>query len=419
MSKAIEPTNPEKSEPTQITQALLESWATDLTGPVALHLKQKLLPVETIEGEGGIIYPPTYADIGYNIDTLSDGTRVALIDSVGSQANRLEPIFKEKYQHGDFDDFLVPQIEIVLQPDGSDKKGKKGKGDQAEGPNPEARSLLDLAHRSADAVVHASPTLAVEIEKAFSTLKRTGDAGLLCALAPTSLLFGVWDSRGGSNEKRPRLVRSVIRAWDVDVLHAAAQFNSVWKGLSEEQQDSLQKEAKSKKIKLSEKGFADAPATFRKTKMPEYRNDSPNPEARVLGGILVRGRIEREVTINLVALRGIRGKDGPETIAIRKYLLALSLLSATTDIDLFLREGCNLRYVEDDAWFEIPRRGIPTPVALTADEPLVLDLAVNGRNHFKQNWPEKLNLQHDFSLAEAKKLLSKKSDDTTEGGDQS
>ena len=69
----------------------LDRWATDPKGPVALHLKQKLIPVE---GEGGVIFPPTYADIGYNIDTLSDGTRVAIIDSVGSQANRMEPIFK-------------------------------------------------------------------------------------------------------------------------------------------------------------------------------------------------------------------------------------------------------------------------------------------------------------------------------------
>lgn len=406
-----------------VSEELLNSWATDLTGPVALHLKQKLLPVETIEGEGGIIYPPTYADIGYNIDTLSDGTRVALIDSVGSQANRLEPIFKKKFKTDSFDDFLVPQVEIVLQPDGNNKKGKKSEDDLTEGPHQEVRSLLDLAHRSADAVVHASPTLAAEIEKAFSTLKRTGDAGPLCALAPTSLLFGVWDSRGGSNEKRPRLVRSVIRAWDVDVLHAAAQFNSVKKLLSEEDRKELEKEAKKQKTELSKRGFDDVPGVFRPVSqkaasMTEFRDGSPNPERRILGGILVRCRIEREVTINLVALRGIRGQDEAETIALRKYLLGLSLLSATTDIDLFLREGCNLRYAEEDSWFEIPRRGKPTPVALKADEPLVLDLAVNGRNHFKSKWPKELKLQHEFSLAEAKKLLSKKNDDATEGGDQ-
>ena len=79
------------AEVTTVTSALLDTWATDPKGPVALHLKQKLLPVE---GDGSVIFPPTYADIGYNIDTLSDGTRVATIDSVGSQANRMEPIFK-------------------------------------------------------------------------------------------------------------------------------------------------------------------------------------------------------------------------------------------------------------------------------------------------------------------------------------
>ena len=76
---------------TTLTAETINSWADDPNGPVALHLKQKLVPVE---GEGGVIFPPTYADIGYNIDTLSDGTKVCTIDSVGSQANRMEPIFK-------------------------------------------------------------------------------------------------------------------------------------------------------------------------------------------------------------------------------------------------------------------------------------------------------------------------------------
>src|SRR5262244_3504998 len=78
-----------------LTAETINLWADDPNGPVALHLKQKLLPVE---GEGAVIFPPTYA-VGegkspYNIDTLSDGTKVCTIDSVGSQANRMEPIFK-------------------------------------------------------------------------------------------------------------------------------------------------------------------------------------------------------------------------------------------------------------------------------------------------------------------------------------
>jgi CRISPR-associated protein Csb1 len=80
---------------TAINEDMVNSWADDLRGPVALHLRQKLLPVE---GEEGVIFPPTYAfkddrRTPYAIDDLSDGTKVAQIDSVGSQVNRMEPLF--------------------------------------------------------------------------------------------------------------------------------------------------------------------------------------------------------------------------------------------------------------------------------------------------------------------------------------
>ena len=378
---------------------MINAWADDVRGPVALHLKQRLLPV----GEDGIIYPPTYADIGYNTDTLSDGTRVALIDSVGSQANRMEPIFKSEPYSG-----LVPQVEIELH--------TKGDGDER---RVEKRSLLDLAHRSADAVVHASPTLSPIVAKAFDALKH-GDAGPLCRVAPTSLVFGVWDSRGESNEKRPRLVRSTIRAWDIEPLHAAAQFNSVWKALDEEQQTGLkQEEAKKGKAKRSDVGLADAPATFRKVstsygaKVPEVRDGAANPERRVLGGVLVNGRIERDVIVNLIALRALGGASEEETRSIRRYLLALTLIAATTDIELFLREGCLLRFAEDDRWNEVPRRGEPTPINLASDDARenLLDYAEEAVEPFKKDWLEGEELTHRFDLAAAKKLLAKKSED--------
>jgi CRISPR-associated protein Csb1 len=394
----------ESTEVTKVTNEILDTWATDPKGPVALHLKQKLLPVE---GEGGVIFPPTHADIGYNIDTLSDDTMVATIDSVGSQANRMEPIFKAavdgqvKNQLAE----LVPQVEIVLH---AEKQGETS--------HKEKRSILDLAHRSADAVVQSSPSLSGDIAKAFETLRRNGDAGLLCGLAPTSLVFGVWDSRGGSGEKRPRLVRAIIRAWDVEPFHAAAQFNSISKALTEEQREALKKEAKIKKKDLSTQGLADAPATFRKVGqnaakyMHEFRDGAPNPERRVLGGVLARGRIEREVTVNLIALRGVRGKDPEETKHIQKYLLGLALLAATADIDLFLREGCNLRYTGEDVWHSVPRRGEPKLVDLASDavRTLIQLYASTEVAHFKPHWPKQL--EHNFDLKEAKKLLAKKDD---------
>ncbi|MEZ6099309.1 MAG: type I-U CRISPR-associated RAMP protein Csb1/Cas7u [Pirellulaceae bacterium] len=397
-----------KVEPAMLTNKLLDSWATDPIGPVALHLKQRLLAVEGVAGEEQIIYPPTYADIGYNIDRLADGTRVALIDSVGSQANRLEPAFKGG--SGGLAE-LVPQIDIVLrkEPCGECdpcKKANKPSADKCKNPWKEKRSLFDLAHRVADAVVQSSPSLLPKVEKAFSTLRKTGDASLLCTIAPTSLVFGCWDSRGGSGEKRPRLVRAIIRAWDVDELHAAAQFNSVWKALNEEQQNVLTKEAKAKKKKLSVTGFADAPAV-------KYKDGR-----RVLGGILARGPIQRDVTINLVALRGLNG--GERTESLRKYLLALSILSGTADIELFLREGCNLKYADDaDQWYVVPRRGKEEPVDLVSDEAqkLAREYAQEHYKPFKQAWDKlALGSDHEFDLKAAKELLGKTTEEDQETG---
>lgn len=376
------------TEAITLTHDMLNEWADNKDGPVALHLKQKLLPVE---GEGGVIFPPTYADIGYNIDELSDGTKVVTIDSVGSQANRMEPIFKrEPYAS------LVPQIEIELNVKESD--GEK---------HIERRSLLDLAHRSADAVVYSCPELAPSITKAFRALKQRGDAGPLCRLAPTSIIFGVWDSRGGSAEKRPRLARSVIRAWEVEPLYAAAQFNSIWKALDEDQQNKLKKEAKD--TKLSAKGFADAPATFRKVsqkadkEMREFRDGVPNPSRRVLGGVVTKGRIERETAVNLVALRGISGATESETKDIRHYLLSLALIAATTDFDMYLREGCHLRFSGEDIWKAIPRRGEEAFVDLmsSAAQKRLYDYALEAAKPFKAHWPSQL--VYKFDLSEAKK----------------
>ena len=393
---------------TEISMSIeqVDAWANDPHGPVALHLKQNLAPVD----DSRVIFPPTYADIGYNIDTLSDGTKVATIDSIGSQANRMEPLFKSTEKNAEGEELnplarLIPQIEILL--DVKETDGEKYEKRQ---------SLLDLAHRSADAVVKATPELRQLIDPAFLELHRHGNAWPLCALAPTSLLFGVWDSRDGTGEKLPRLVRSMIRAWDVEILHSAAQFNSVWKALSEEDQKALEAESKKKgKTKLSVAGLADAPAVFRTEKLDKYVNGAPNPEARVLGGVLAKGRIERTVTINLVALRALKGSTQEETQQLHTYLLTLALLAATTEQELSLREGCLLRYADEkDTWTQVPRRGEPVPIEMPERDEL-LQLANSATEPFRAKWPRnetrKAELLYKFDLKKAKELLSKKTED--------
>ena len=296
---------------TRITTELLDQWATDPNGPVALHLKQKLLPVE---GDGGVIFPPTYADIGYNIDTLSDGTKVATIDSVGSQANRMEPMFKQPDYAS-----LIPQIEVDY-----------GGG---------TVSILEVGHRLGDALIRSSD-LKEDAQVAFKALLDSGNALPIAKLAPTSLVFGVWDSRD-TQAKLPRLVQSVIRAWDVDTLTRSAQYNppidySALDVFSDEEKSKQEGDPKSP---LAKRGFVHVPS-----------GSAP-------GGIVCRNGIEHDITINLIALRRLQAEKPEDTTKLRHYLLGLSLVAATAPLDGFLRQGCLLVPDTAASWQIISRNG--------------------------------------------------------------
>ena len=141
----------------QFDDVFIERCANDVDGPVAFALRQKLVPVE---GPDAVVFPPTYAEVGYNIDTLSDGTRVATIDSVGSQANRLEPLFKASGAGASERPLadLVPQVTVTYGDEGG------------------SVSLLDTGHRLGDALVR-STSLASEVNAAFRAYQEAGDAG--------------------------------------------------------------------------------------------------------------------------------------------------------------------------------------------------------------------------------------------------
>jgi CRISPR-associated protein Csb1 len=266
-------------------------------GPAAIVLKQSLMPVE---GEDGVVFPATYASGdgfpgGYNIDTDASGRNVALIDSVGSQANRIEPIFGEdKYKH------LVPQIVI--------KAGEK------------KVSILEAGHRAGDALVRCS-SLQLDLQAAFKNVLK-GDATSLAKLAPTSLVFGVWDSRD-TQAKLPRVIASTIRAYNVRKLTRSAQFNPA----TEYVNDQLLEEPTDKATKdaYSERGFIHVPATGSH------------------GGVIADGGILRTVTLGLAAIRLLRANgDSDKTLALQRYILGLGLVAFTHNPSGYLRQGCLL-----------------------------------------------------------------------------
>jgi len=332
----------------EVDAGRIDSWADDLRGPVALHLRQKLLPVE---GEGAVIFPPTYA-MGerrafapYAIDVLSDGTKVAQIDSVGSQANRMEPLFKRAPAGRAENPLsrLVPQVEIDIG-------------------NGRLVSILDAGHRLGDALVRSSE-LRDEVEGAFRSFQDAGDAAPIARLAPTSLVFGAWDSRG-EGAKLPRIVQAVVRAWDVDVLRRSAQYSppvdyAELDVFSDEEKEKAEGDTKSP---LAQRGFVHVPAVD------------------THGGIVARGEIRRDVTVNLVALRQL---DSPEHgTDLRRYVLGLALVAATQPQDAFLRQGCLLTPDADSPgrWDLVERDGRRVPLSLDAS--VARDYAKAARNRF-------------------------------------
>ncbi|MGH9345306.1 MAG: type I-G CRISPR-associated RAMP protein Csb1/Cas7g [Terriglobia bacterium] len=267
-------------------------------GPAALLIREHLMPVE---GHDGVIFPATFAASqdgsfkgGYNIDHFTETENICLIDSVGSQANRLEPLFmKDGYAE------LVPRVVV--------KAGEK------------TVNLLEAAHRAGDAIFRCS-ALQDELRNAFKAVQN-GNAEPLAKIAPTSLIFGAWDSRD-TQAKLPRLITSTIRAFNVRELTRSAQFipaaDYVGLGLLDEPTDKKTSDL------YAERGFVHVPA-------------SGTP-----GGVIATRGIRRDAALHLAALRLLFSIDQRRTLALRRYILGLALTAFTHLPGGYLRQGCNL-----------------------------------------------------------------------------
>ena len=308
-------------------------------GPAALVIREYLMPVE---GADGVVFPATFASGdgfagGYNIDGDPVGKNVALIDSVGSQANRIEPLFmEEKLKH------LVPQIVV--------KAGDK------------EISILEAGHRAGDALVRCS-SLQKELQEGFVAVLK-GDAAPMASIAPTSLVFGVWDSRD-TQAKLPRVVASTIRAFNVRKLTRSAQFNPATEYVNDQLLD--EPADKATRDAYAVRGFIHVPA------------------AGTHGGVIAEGGIRRDATLGLAALRLLRsGKDVERTLALRRYILGLSLVAFTQNPKPYLRQGCMLVGNPDKAseneFVEVHSNGQRVPVSITKEA--ALKYATEAANAF-------------------------------------
>ena len=326
----------------------------------ALVIRESLIPVE---GKDGVVFPATYApktkgqESDYNIDPIGKGgnvwnePNVCLIDSVGSQANRMEPLFKKLPYAA-----LVPQITF-----------------QADDKPP--INLLDVGHRAGDAIVRWTE-LQDTLEKAFKSVLSFNHEPL-AEIAPTSLVFGVWDSRN-TQAKVSRLIASTIRAFNVRKLTRSAQYSPP---LNYAEHEIFTKEEQKKakgdsKNHLAQLGVVEVPATG------------------THGGVIADGGIRRDATLGLAALRLLKAKgdenaeEKKKTLMLRRYIFGLALTAFTAPVENYLRQGCMLvndpKPEKPDESKEVHRNGQPTSINFDHEDALAF-----AQKATKEFWKDK------------------------------
>src|SRR5260221_4282834 len=180
---------------------------------------------------------------------------------------------------------MVPQIQI---------KGKVRKV-----------NLLDLPHRIGDSNIRLS-SLEDKVKEVLEAFYK-GDALPLAKFAPTSLIFGAWDTRANAEIKIRRIITSVIKAEDLTINYESAQFDSAAADLYQDEGGEIPAEESQEKTRLSVFGLADAPSCWKRS------------------GVYVNGDIYQFASLNLNLIRTYGTAQPDENHALHNYLSGLTL----------------------------------------------------------------------------------------------
>ncbi len=362
---------------------------------VAIRARTRLEPAG---GPGDKIFPPTYVKEGRSETKYAFETRViegrtvptVLLDSVASQANRIEEALLEGQRRGEL---VFPVVAV----DFSNVDGLADLGQI---------TALQAPHRIADAILRDSvdpsgipfrqTTVGREITEA-----RPNAATSMYRYCPTALVFGVWDStgpKGGRGAKFQRCLVSEIVGYDavpgvktasrIDPLGIEKKAGPIYEAKGQPGEwTNLEEEAATEKGKpklfsrkdVGEKGSLEKgrPAAINHGNIPP----SINSEA---GGVTISHAVHT-VVLSLAGLRRLRfptrcdgtplaaaDRDRAETAA-RTALAALALAGVVYQ----RRNGYDLRsrsllVATEPLVFEILDRDGGAPRLVTIDDPAAL-----------------------------------------------
>ena len=326
-----------------------------------LRLRLRLQPMY---GQGEIVFPSTYSGGGYlisdrRIPGYPEAVKCAILDSVQSQANRMEDALAEDIRN---ENIHLPHAVTDFTEAAKTFKKHVGK-----------ITSLEAPHRIFDAIIRDSELGNIRFPytaAGIAVVKANGkNATGLFQHDPTSLLFGSWDSTGvsgGLGEKYTRCVVSEVVAINVEVSkRGAARVDP----LNASRHVPIKRDPKEKLI-WEVSGDEKAKGLI---KASEINHGNIPPTVSEYGGITC-DYIQQSSTISFPALRQLRfpvnGKENPDVNASAQTVLAaIALHAAALNVarGWHLRSRCDLVLDEDQAVEWEILGNAPTKKPLSAD----------------------------------------------------
>lgn len=380
----------------------------------AFRCRRRLQPAG---GAGDKVFPPTFAGAVYAVEKRrvpgrDDPVQCVLLDSVQSQANRMELALQDAVDVGTIRMPLVVVDFSDHDPTGDFEQDKEtGRLLEAVG----RITSLQVPHRVADAILRDSELAGTPFRKSEKgkALNRVSfsNATPLFELCPTALVFGMWDSTGPKGGLGPKFERAMVseivgigaETGDLrrGVRHDPLQISRNVQALANEDR-SLRRVAESK-----EKGVRPSELNHSSVPFPEQRDTKT--ERNYYDGVTIE-HAEQTTTLSLIALRRLRfavnGSGTAEVdIAARTVLSALGLCSATLAFEAGsgLRSRCLLWPEGPMMWELLDRPGQePESFLLTSSGAVeLLNAAIENAGAAGLAWPtQPLELKPSAALVD-------------------
>jgi CRISPR-associated protein Csb1 len=303
-------------------------------------------------GEGDKVFPPTFAGAVYAVEQRRVPGReqpvtCVLLDSVQSQANRMEQALQDALDAGEIG---LPIITVDFSgygPTGDPKKDEKeGRLLDAIG----KLTSLQVPHRLADAILRDSEHDGEPFRKSAParSLNQASplNATALFELCPTALVFGMWDSTGPKGGLGAKFERAIVS----EVVGFEAPLSDLHKNRGV-RRDPLEASRAVPILKNDDGSWRVADDPKRKGVVrPAEVNHGSVPFETDNAGVTV-AYAEQITTLSLICLRRLRfpvGKPAADQSAAnaagRAVLAALGLCAATLAFEpgMGLRSRCLL-----------------------------------------------------------------------------